>query len=510
MPDGVLSLIEQFRAVDSRRRRHGIAAHLAPSFTSARQQLDEAAAQLEATQSALYRRSVESAPPSILPPTSSSASRLNSSSISDGYSAFAVGKETTLLPPDVKQLIRRRDDARRSFVQSADTFLSRLRSEAFQESHDAAVHVIGPLQHAADQLGAVPMLGPTSLGEEAEALHEAERATDYLYTEASGQVSGSKSASERPQKHAPEAAALTAFDRWIAENTAATVGTLTEESVARLLSCVSESLAPRNAAPSALAQNGQTDSIHAKTSTGQQDQLVEAVREADARLAVEQRYWQLADPIRSLPVGVIRRSTGALLHELASQIEEVEAIHAYAELVEERRDAAMEWIEREDQDEPLGVTELVEYSDLARACAEEMEEVTVAITSLRNELEQTRDNRRLQELESKAKSLRRRRYEAEKGLKAERKRLCRLAAEHYPELPLRFPGAGLRLDPDFSPGQRTSADVDTTHQNDADAKAATSQKQARQGQVTAPDAVPTAAELSDPKSAARYVLPNLR
>eukprot|EP01044_Picomonas_judraskeda_P033628 COSAG03_NODE_13558_length_498_cov_0.882206_1_plen_128_part_01 len=74
--------------------------------------------------------------------------------------------------------------------------------------------------------------------------------------------------------------------------------------------------------------------------------------------------------------------------------------------------------------------------------AEEMEEVTVAITSLRNELEQTRDNRRLQELESKAKSLRRRRYEAEKGLKAERKRLCPLAAAHYPELPLRFPGAG--------------------------------------------------------------------
>ena len=48
---------------------------------------------------------------------------------------------------------------------------------------------------------------------------------------------------------------------------------------------------------------------------------------------------------------------------------------------------------------PPGVTELVEYSDLARACAEEMEAVTVTITGLRNELEATRDNRKLQELE---------------------------------------------------------------------------------------------------------------
>lgn len=67
MPDGILSLIEQFRAVDSRRKRHGIAAHLAPSFTSARQQLDEATAQLDAAQSALYRRSAESTPEAILP-----------------------------------------------------------------------------------------------------------------------------------------------------------------------------------------------------------------------------------------------------------------------------------------------------------------------------------------------------------------------------------------------------------------------------------------------------------
>jgi hypothetical protein len=69
MPDGVLSLIEQFRAVDARRQQGGgsIAAHLAPSFTSARQQLDEAAAQLDAAQSALYRRSVEEAPPAPLP-----------------------------------------------------------------------------------------------------------------------------------------------------------------------------------------------------------------------------------------------------------------------------------------------------------------------------------------------------------------------------------------------------------------------------------------------------------
>ena len=93
------------------------------------------------------------------------------------------------------------------------------------------------------------------------------------------------------------------------------------------------------------------------------------------------------------------------------------------------------------------MTELVEYSDLARACAEEMEAVTVTITGLRNELEATRDNRKLQELEAKAKGLRRRRYEAEKALKSERKRLCQLAAEHFPEMPLRFPGAGLRLDP---------------------------------------------------------------
>ncbi len=466
MPDGVLSLIEQFRDVDSRRRRDGIAAHLAPSFTSSRQQLDEAAAQLDSVQSALYRRSVESTPVEILPQTSSSASRLGST-IGDGYTAFAVGKETTLLPPDVKQLIQRRDDARRSFVQSADTFLSRLRAEAFQESHEAVVHVIGPLQHAADQLGSVPMLGPTALGEEAEALHEVEQdIDDDEYRESNRHISDSREPSEsgmeKTKKYAPEAAALVAFDRWIADNTAATVGTKTDEAIARLLSCVSENLAP-GTATSGYVQNDQMDNIDRNTSTGQQNRLLEAVREADARLATEQRYWQLADPIRSLPVGVIRRSAGALLRELTSEIEEVEAIYSYAELIEERRDAAMEWIEREDQDEPLDVTELVAYSDLAQACAEEMEEVTVTITSLRNELEQTRDNRRLQEMESKAMALRRRRYEAEKGLKAERKRLCQLAAEHYPELPLRFPGAGLRLDPQMPRPSRQEQFADRDH-----------------------------------------------
>ena len=74
----------------------------------------------------------------VLQPTSSSTSRIGTN-IGDGYTAFAVGKEDTLLPPDVLQLIQRRDDARRSFVQAADTFLSRMRSEAFQESHEAAV-----------------------------------------------------------------------------------------------------------------------------------------------------------------------------------------------------------------------------------------------------------------------------------------------------------------------------------------------------------------------------------
>ena len=41
---------------------------------------------------------------------------------------------------------------------------------------------------------------------------------------------------------APEAPVLAAFDRWIAENTAGTVGTKTEEAVARLLSCVTATL----------------------------------------------------------------------------------------------------------------------------------------------------------------------------------------------------------------------------------------------------------------------------
>lgn len=506
MPDGVLSLIEQFRAVDSRRRRDGIAAHLAPSFTSSRQQLDEAAAQLDSAQSALYRRSVESTPAEILPPTSSSASRLGNTA-GDGYTAFAVGKETTLLPPDVKQLIQRRDDARRSFVQSADTFLSRVRSETFQESHEGAVHVIGPLQQAADQLGSVPMLGPTSLGEEAEALHEVEqgindddhRGSNRHISDRSRPSEGGK---EKTKKYAPEAAALAAFDSWIADNTAATVGTKTEEAIARLLSCVSENLAPRTPT-SAQVQTDQTDNIGANASTSQQE-LLEAVREADARLATEQRYWQLADPIRSLPVGVIRRSAGALLHELTSKIEEVEAIYSYAELIEERRDEAMKWIEREDQGEPVGVTELVEYSDLARACAEEMEEVTVAITSLRNEPEQTRDNRRLQEMESKAKALRRRRYEAEKGLKAERKRLCQLAAEHYPELPLRFPGAGLRLDPQMGHSSQLgqSAEEDKAHSKNAGKGGAANATSQLQDQEAVAEATAVTLELSDPKSAA--------
>jgi hypothetical protein len=157
-------------------------------------------------------------------------------------------------------MIDARDDARRSFVQAADTFLSRLRSEAFQESHEAAVHVIGPLQHAADQLGSIPVLGPTALGEQAEALHEEELEQQREDEEDDGGSSdddddnfddddcNSPRKSTRKQKKkkasmvAPEAPALAAFDRWIAENTAGTVGTKTEEAVARLLSCVTATL----------------------------------------------------------------------------------------------------------------------------------------------------------------------------------------------------------------------------------------------------------------------------
>jgi hypothetical protein len=158
-------------------------------------------------------------------------------------------------------MIDARDDARRSFVQAADTFLSRLRSEAFQESHEAAVHVIGPLQHAADQLGSIPVLGPTALGEQAEALHEEELEQQREDEEDDGGSSdddddnfddddgSSPRKSTRKQKKkkkasvvAPEAPALAAFDRWIAENTAGTVGTKTEEAVARLLSCVTATL----------------------------------------------------------------------------------------------------------------------------------------------------------------------------------------------------------------------------------------------------------------------------
>ena len=158
-------------------------------------------------------------------------------------------------------MIDARDDARRSFVQAADTFLSRLRSEAFQESHEAAVHVIGPLQHAADQLGSIPVLGPTALGEQAEALHEEELEQQREDQDDDGGGSSDdddnfddddgsspqKSAMKQEKKKkasvvAPEAPALAAFDRWIAENTAATVGTKTEEAVARLLSCVTATL----------------------------------------------------------------------------------------------------------------------------------------------------------------------------------------------------------------------------------------------------------------------------
>lgn len=97
-----------------------------------------------------------------------------------------------------------------------------------------------------------------------------------------------------------------------------------------------------------------------------------------------------------------------------------------------------------------------------------MEDVTVTITRLRNEPEHTRDNYRLQEMESKAKDLRRHRYEAEKGLKAERKRLCKLAAEHYPELPLRFPGAGIRLDPPATSQPGQPAEPEGDHPKDVD------------------------------------------
>jgi hypothetical protein len=138
-------------------------------------------------------------------------------------------------------------------------------------------------------------------------------------------------------------------------------------------------LLPRPAAPQTPEQEEEEDTRQAR--------LASAVREADGRLATEQRYWQLADPIRSLPVGVIRRSAGGLLRDLALHIDEVEALYSYGELVEERRDSALQWIEA---DEPPAVKELVEFSDLARGYAEELEEVTVTITSLRNELDATR------------------------------------------------------------------------------------------------------------------------
>jgi hypothetical protein len=102
---------------------------------------------------------------------------------------------------------------------------------------------------------------------------------------------------------------------------------------------------PRSAAQVSAAASGAGGSSETD-SRRQQQELAEAVREADARLATEQRYWQLGDPIRSLPVGVVRRSVGGLLQEIASQIEEVEVLYSYAELIEERRDAAMAWIER--------------------------------------------------------------------------------------------------------------------------------------------------------------------
>ena len=114
-------------------QRHGQAAHTAPSFTAAREQLDEASAQLDATQSALFRYAVETAPPQVLPPTTSQASRRGSTA--GGHFAFAVGKENKLLPPDVTQMIEDRDLARQAFVQAADTFLSRLHAEPFQVSH---------------------------------------------------------------------------------------------------------------------------------------------------------------------------------------------------------------------------------------------------------------------------------------------------------------------------------------------------------------------------------------
>ena len=238
-------------------------------------------------------------------------------------------------------MIEQRDGARQAFVQAAETFLSRLHAEAFQESHEAAVHVIGPLQQAADQLGQVPVLGAQALGEEAEAVPDQGQDVD------------------------PEAPALTAFDLWIDENTAATVGTKTEEALSALLSGVTSLLVPRSAA----AQTASEQALYAVGTTREEEEdtrqalLASAVREADGRLATEQRYWQLADPIRFLPVGVIRRSAGGLLRDLAMHIDEVEALYTYGELVEERRDSTLQWIEA---DEPPTVKELVEFSDLAR------------------------------------------------------------------------------------------------------------------------------------------------
>ena len=402
MPDGVLSLVDIFRAVDSRRKR-GDAAHTLPSFTSARQQLEEASAQLDARQSALYRRAMDAAP--TRPPIAATRSV-----DTVGTFAFAIGSQVRL-EAAVARMVDARDDARKSFASAAEKFIGLLHSESFRESHEAAVHVLGPLQQAVDRLGQVPVLGGAFRGNEVET---------------------------RRQGGAAVADALEAFDVWIAENTAGTVAKQTEKALAALLSASTAVLAPRAPTPSAPPAVEDAKALAQKSLAS----LSEAVVAVDGALSTEQRYWELADPLRSLPVGVVRAAAGALLAELTQQIEDVEALYAYGEVVEERRDASLRFMERA----PPDVAELVKQSDLARACQEKMDEGLAEMTALRNEPEETRNNRRLQELEADAKTQRRRRYEAEKALKAERRRLCTLAAEHMPELPLRFPEAGIRLD----------------------------------------------------------------
>lgn len=302
---------------------------------------------------------------------------------------------------ELQALLDLRDQARAEHVTMGRQFVAVTKGAGFAQHCEFLAHALGPLQQATQKLAAA-----------------AAPCAATVVTEVG------------PGEVAAEARrAVEEFEGWVHSKTAATVEARTETALAALLSAAGQLLGPvRDGEPA-----GRASELLERA-------LPHAVDEANAALVAESEFWDDQDPLATLPLPALAAAAARVVAGLQRQMGDVESIGAAAAWLEgERLPAAAVWVGVP----PPSLDALAELEELELDGRQALDAALLQITTLRSRPAQDRDLTAVATLEGRLPGLRKAAYDSAQAVARSREQLFTLAQEHFPELPLNYPAAGL-------------------------------------------------------------------